>query len=216
MSALKTYQKLLSYLFPVRVAKSSGTKNKVLELFLYRGQLQLATLDALYSDGTRYRPLKIAFKAVKDKLSNVKEVLLLGTGLASAVHMLSKRGHYPAYTLIEHDNIVLDLAKEYLPKGVDNVEAYCTDALSFMNVNEKKYDLLIVDIFDGRVAPEFVTSESFLLKCRQSLNSDGIFVLNYIINGYPLWEDAIETIKTVFPDTEVLEYQINRVIVATA
>lgn len=198
------------------MAKSSGTKNQVLELFLHRGELQLATLDALYSDGTRYRPLKMAFKAVKNRLSGVRDVLLLGTGLASAVHMLHKRGVNPNYTLIEHDSVVLELAQKYLPANSGNVEAHCTDALSFMNNNERKYDLLIVDIFTGRVAAEFVTSESFLLKCRQSLNSDGIFVLNYIINGYPFWEDAIETIKTVFPDTQVLEYQINRVIVATA
>ena len=203
-------------MFPVRVAKSSGTKNKVLELFLYRGQLQLATVDALYSDGTRYRPLKIAFKAIKGKLAGVKDVLLLGTGLASAVHILSKKGFTPSYTLVEHDNVVLELAKKYLPTDVKQVEAHCTDALSFINNNEQKYDMLIVDIFDGRVAPEFVTSEEFLLKCRQSLNSDGIFILNYIINGYPLWEDAITSIKTVFPDTQVLEYEINRVIVATA
>lgn len=216
MATIKTYQRLLSYLFPVRVAKSSGTKNKVLELFLYRGQLQLATVDALYSDGTRYRPLKMAFKALKGRLSRVKEVLLLGTGLASAVHMLSEKGLTPSYTLVEHDNVVLELAKKYIPADVKQVEAYCTDALSFINTNERKYDMLIVDIFDGRVAPEFVTSEEFLLKCRQSLNSDGIFILNYIINGYPLWEDAIANIKTVFPDTQVLEYQINRVIIATA
>ena len=81
------WQGLQSLLYPVRIRKSSSTVNPVLELFYFQGRYMLGTPDAVYSDGDRYRPLVAAFTApgLKPHLGNVRNVLVLGTGLASAV-----------------------------------------------------------------------------------------------------------------------------------
>lgn len=188
----------------------------MLELYRYRGSWQLATTDALYSDSLNYRPLKAAFKKLgKQKLAAIKEVLVLGTGLASAVHLLHRRGLRPNYTLIEADETILRWAIELLPPN-QSTTPLCEDAGAFMQKNSRKYDLLIIDIFESRHVPAFVTSDAFLKQCRTALNPGGIVIFNYITN---LPEDELTAkaaITAAFSKYELISFQINRVFIATA
>lgn len=195
--------------------RSSSTYNDVLELFIYKGQFQLATKDAVYSDGVRYKPMKMAFKNLKKDIGNYKEVLLLGGGLCSAKQILDSKGVVANYTVVEIDNTIITHAKELFVED-DRVAYICNDAKEYIKTNSRQYDLIVVDIFDSRVPAEFVTAELFLVHCRKALRNGGCLVLNYIINGYPLWEDALEQFSTVFPNNTVLKYDINRIIIAKA
>ena len=56
-------QKLLSHFFPVSIRKGATAHNAQLEIFYYRGRFILATADAVYSDGHKYKPLVAAFSA---------------------------------------------------------------------------------------------------------------------------------------------------------
>lgn len=206
---------MLSYIYPVRIDKAPGTPPTVLEVYLYRGQWQLATLDALYSDGNRYRPVLIAYKELKQFLPAVKNVLLLGTGLGSAVKIMDKQGFQPRFTLVEIDKLVLKWAMEYLDtEGLKNINPVCDDAKVFINTGEEKYDLVIVDIFKGRVVPAFVTTLNFLQKCRSRLNSGGHFVMNYIINTPADWAPVQANLSEVFPGHKVIRNDINMIIIA--
>lgn len=210
------YKKILSYLYPVQIAKASTLHNSVLELCLSNGQFQLATHDALYSDGDRYRPLTIAFNHLGAVLYNIKDVLVLGTGLGSAAQILHSKGLNPAYTFVEYDATVLQWAMQTLPADVVAKSIpVCADALLFMNDHKQPYDMLVVDIFNSRVVPAFVTTEDFLKKCRRCIKPGGHFVLNYIILNNTDWAAVEQIIKSVFPNPTVLENGINRIIVAT-
>ncbi|WP_276131996.1 hypothetical protein [Polluticoccus soli] len=187
----------------------------MLELFLYRGQYQLGTYDALYSDGARYVPLVTAFKELKPKLPAVHEVLVLGTGLASAVQILDKKGFHPAFTLVENDVTVLNWAMELLPdKLKENIKPVCEDAELYMQQQSNSYDLLVVDVFINRVVPPFVTAIPFLNKCRRSINPGGHFVLNYIVNSNEEWKLASANINEVFPSSHVIDRGINKIVIA--
>lgn len=215
MPKISTYTRLLSYLAPVKLRDSAGTQNPVLELFLYRGQYQLATIDAMYSDGDRYRPMVIAFKHLKEYLPAVKDVLVLGTGLGSAVRVLDKMGFHPSAALVEHDSTVLKWALELMPEELNNrLVPVCADAEAYMANNTITYDLILTDIFNSRVVPDFVTSEKFLKQCRNSLKPGGHWVLNYIVQKNMSWEEILKRIGTVFPDYHVLKHGINRIVVA--
>lgn len=210
------YKKLFSYFYPVRIKDGKGEQNPVLELYLYKNQYQLATADALYSDGRRYQPMLIAFRALNDVLASVKSVLVLGTGLGSAVQILLDKGFHPQYTLVEFDNTILKWAMELMPDGMQhNVLPVCADAEAFMQNNTKSYDLLITDIFMSRIVPAFVTTETFLKQCRRSINPGGHFVLNYMVNNDSDWQTAYGTIASVFPNCRVLQHGVNRIVVAT-
>jgi len=207
---------MLSYLYPVQIAKASTAHNSVLELCLSNGRFQLATHDALYSDGDQYRPLTIAFNYLGAVLHNVKDVLVLGTGLGSAAQILYAKGLKPAYTFVEYDKTILQWAMQTLHADiVAKSKAMCADALLFMNNCEQLHDMLVVDIFNSRVVPAFVTTEDFLKKCRRGIKPGGHFVLNYIVLNNADWIAVEQRVKSVFPDITVLENGINRIIVAT-
>lgn len=208
---------MLSYLMPVTIANSYGKQNKFLEFILYRNQWQLATEDALYSDGTRYEPFRVAFKNVpKDKLDQVKDCLILGTGLGSIVQILS--GKYkcnPNYTLVEYDETILKWAMEsLLAMGIKNMTPYYGYAEDFVKECKGKYDLLCIDIFTGREVPLQFTELEFLVATKRLLKPGGIWIMNYIVNDPRETMQFLRNIKSLFPDVEVIEKNQNMLLIA--
>ena len=216
MQHIPIYKKLLSYIYPVRIRRSKGDVNPLLDLFVYHGRIQLATHDAVYSDGDKYRPLVTAFKELKASMPHVRNVLVLGTGLGSAVNILNKKGWHPQITLIDNDKVVLQWAMEFLQETEPGkITPICADAKEFIANHHQSYDLLIIDIFSGRVVPGFATTTGFLQDCRKCINKEGHVVLNYIENQQPEWITARNNFKEVFPGCKILEIDRNRILIAT-
>lgn len=204
-----------SYFYPIHICRASSAVNPVLELYYYRGRWQLATADALYSDGTKYRPLLAAFKALKKELASVKQVLVLGTGLASAVHILRKKGFSPHFTLVELDSVVLKWAIELLPPGsASRITPVCADAFQFLEKDKGQYDLIIVDVFSGRHVPGFVLHPVFLSLCRERISETGHLVLNYMVNNPNEERKAKAALEAAFGNVTELRFDINRVYTA--
>jgi spermidine synthase len=211
-------KRLESLFFPVRIRTGSSDCNPFLELLYYRGRYMLATADAIYSDGDKYRPLLAAFAwpELSRKLSSVKNVLVLGTGLASAVHVLQRKGFQPQFTLVEIDSVVLDWALECLPAGSkERVRAVRADAFEFIGAETEVYDLLIVDIFFGRVVPPEVIGTSFLRQCRDRLAPDGVLVLNYMLAAENDPLKAKAALEATFANVRELGFGLNKVYIAT-
>lgn len=210
------YKKLLSFLHPVWIKDAPNAENPELELLLYRGRWQLATRDAIYSDGEHYTPMLTAYKALAAKLSEIKTALVLGSGLGSAVQIMQKKGYSPAFTLVDHDRVVLQWAKELMPEYAGPLKLLQADAYTYLDTDSNKYDLLIVDVFTGQQVPNFVTTEYFMQNCRAHITEGGSFVLNYIISEGENWAQFRAVLDKVFPGYRVISRGINRVIVATA
>ena len=187
----------------------------MLELFLYRGQFQLGTADALYSDGRRYRPAILTVRKLRKDFSRIKSVLALGAGIGSIVWTLSYHRFHPRYTLVDIDENILSWTEELWDGNTENIRTICADAELFMDSNTEKHDLLFADVFIGRYVPSFVMSETFLQKCRLNINTGGYFVMNYIINDLAEWEKAQQVLEIVFPGCEVHQLDVNRIIIAS-
>jgi spermidine synthase len=209
------HKRLLSYLYPVPIRKDSSTENPVLELFLYRNQYQLATHDALYSDGNRYKPIKQAVKKLKRNIAGIKNVLILGSGLGSACQILHSNGINPTYTLVDIDEKVLSWALEHLSSEITSgVHPVCMDACEYVSTIQESYNMVIVDIFNSRVVPGFVADEVFLKNIRRILLPGGCLILNYIVNDESDWLRLTENLSHIFPSFKVDEMSINRIITA--
>lgn len=215
MPQLPLYKKLISYLVPVLVRKSTTAENPLLELYAYRGRYQLATFDAIYSDGQHYTPLNIAYKQIDNHLPQIKKVLVLGTGLGSAVQIMTKMGYSPDFTLIEYDNTILQWAMELMPEYKGVITPVCADAQQYMAANTQTYDLVVIDIFKSRVVPPFVTSQEFLTQCRNSINPGGHLIMNYIVQQNEEWHPIDAILRSVFPKCYCIDNSINRIIIAT-
>ena len=182
---------------------------------MYRNQFQLTTPDALYSDGDRYMPALAVTKDLGSFLPSIKNVLVLGTGLGSMVRVMKKKGYEPRYTLVEKDKVVLQWALELADTEVaGKIDPVCDDAGDFMQRNTKKYDLVFIDVFNGRVVPEFVSTPDFLKQCRDSLAQGGYLAFNYIVNDVQEWEQLQNIFAGIFPGYHVFSKSINRILIS--
>lgn len=209
--------RIQSLFYPVQVRTGSSELNAHVELLYFRGRYMLATEDAIYSDGDKYRPLLAAFAepGIARRLPSVHNVLVLGTGLASAVHILHKRGLWPQFTLVEIDKLILDWAVEFLPAGIkDRVRAVRSDAFEFIRSDTGQYDLVIVDIFFGRKVPAEVIGEAFLMQCRERLQPDGALILNYMLDKDNDPIKAKTALEAAFKFVSELGFGLNRVYIA--
>jgi spermidine synthase len=197
----------------VRIKHTRGDLNPYLELLLYCNRLQLATADALYSDGDRYVPAATVVEALKSSLAGVHSVLVLGTGLGSMVSVLKKGGFRPAFTLVEKDKVVLQLAMDLLSSDADRLTPVCEDASTYMEHNTAKYDLIFIDVFVGRVVPDFVSTPAFLQQCRAALNVGGHVAFNYMVNEEGQWANVRNTFSAIFPQNSISSKRVNRILI---
>ncbi len=196
--------------------RGAGDCNDFLEVTLYSNQLQLADREALYSDGDRYLPAVMAAKALKNYLPEIRQVLALGSGLASIAYVLDSKGCKPHFTLVEKDKVVLNWATELMPAGMaDRVVPICADASVFMEKNTLKFDLIFCDIFIGRVVPDFVLTEAFFTQCKNAINPGGHIAFNYLINNPADWDNVLQVFASVFPDYKVHKSGLNRVLTSS-
>lgn len=212
---ISLWKKALSFLTPVRLWKGSSPVNPVLELLLYQGRYQLATLDALYSDGDRYRPLVTGLGAMQRRLKEVGSVLVLGAGVGSAVDVLRRYGAHPMVTLVELDEVVARWGRELLrEEDRARVRFVVEDARVFVREDAEQYDLVIIDVFFGREPLPFVSEPDFLRACRQRMKTGGSLLLNYMLNAGSLpWEEVLGCIEAEFRGARVLTLGPNRVVV---
>ncbi len=204
---------LLSYLFPVRLRRLDEG-NEHLELYLANNRLQLGTRDTLYSDGDKYLPAVTAAKHLKPFLPSVKKVLVLGTGLGSIVQVLRKYRIHPHYTLVENNKSVLKCAMEFLGRDkMFSARPVCLDAGTFIEKNTDKFDLIFLDVFIGRVVPDFITTQQFFSLCRHSLAPGGRLAFNYMVSDEAEWQRVLEQFNAVFPVNEIVTYKLNRIFI---
>lgn len=173
-------QTLLSYFKDISLEKSQSPYNPYLEVLLVQGRHQLITSDAIYSFDDKYINFYSAFKKLNWHNAEVKDVLVLGLGLGSVVLMLEKNfGFNFNYTSIEIDPEICKLAQKYTLAELDSyVEVVCADAMSFLDVNEEKYDLIIMDIFQSALIPQKFQSVEYLKLLQSKLNVNGILLYN--------------------------------------
>ncbi len=124
-------------------------------------------------------------------------------------------GYDPNYTLVEKDKTVLGWAIEILGKGNSpKLEPVCRDAEAFMAENQRKYDLVFVDIFKGRTVPDFATTALFLKQCRDSLAPGGVLAFNYIEGDKREWEEVRGAIAGVFPGCQLVSQDDSRILIS--
>lgn len=176
------YKKLASYFFPIKLKEVTSVQNNLLRVYLFRNQFMLSNLDAIYSQGTSYEPFSMPFEKLKKEINSINSFLLLGTGLGSALHILQKHyNHFPSSTLVDIDEDVLALSKEFMHLNTkNNVEWVCDDALIYLQETTKTFDLIGVDVFKGTTVPFDIQTDYFVSLCKKRINKNGIVIFNYI------------------------------------
>ena len=114
-----------------------------------------------------------------DSIGAGNKVLILGMGGGYLASHFSEKG--AEVDLVELDARIPQVAATYFSKSKLRAKVHVDDARHFINSagNEKKYDLIVVDVYTGDNAPfHIITRESFA-KMRQLLNEDGLLCVYF-------------------------------------
>ena len=133
----------------------------------------------------------------------VEKALILGLGCGDCAFAINHR--YPEAQMIgvEIDAQVVDAAQCYFDLAVlKNLKIAIGDGLTYvkkMTKDKTKFDLIIIDVYLGKDAPQSFRSKSFFNQLKQLLNPDGVIIYNHLFcdEHKKQAKGLIKTIETV-------------------
>lgn len=111
----------------------------------------------------------------------VKRALVIGAGDGGALRELTKYPEIERIDLVEIDEQVIRVCREYLPATAcgledERVHIHYEDGLKYVRHHENEYDLIIVDSTDPFGPGEGLFTKEFYGNCYKALGEDGIMV----------------------------------------
>lgn len=178
------FQKIISYLYPINLYKTSSTISKSLEITLVNGQVVLDSLNTNYSYGSLQRVLRKGLLSIGfENIKPLKHILVLGVAGGSVIKTLvDEIGFTGKITGIELDEKVIDLANKYFELDlIKNLNIIHHEAFEFVLKTKLMYDLIIVDVFQDTMMPSFLFETFFQNRLTEILNKKGYILFNTMI-----------------------------------
>lgn len=138
--------------------------------------------SAVYKDGDSSLVFWYAQQMARVALDkNPKEILMLGGGAFTLPQFLVSASNDIRVDAVEIDPELLDIAKKHFNyREPDRVTEYFEDGRSFVNRIDKKYDVIMVDVYGDGVIPFTFTTEEYGRQIDRILADDGIVIVNII------------------------------------
>lgn len=142
---------------------------------------------------------------------NKLNVLLLGLGGGGAIKEIQKRFKRATITAIEYDPVMIKIAHKTFLKGInlEKIKILEGDATEKLQQVEEKYDIILVDLFNGKVPSPSLYSPDFLRLVKERLERDGYLLVNFYRNK----KDLGEIFDRHFSRWRDLKYSYNRMAV---
>ena len=177
-------QKLLSYFIPIIIYKKNSALSKSLEVTWNNGQLVLDSKSTNYSYGSLQRILRKGLKFIGfERIRNFESVLILGVAGGSVIKTLVDEVKYKGkITGVEIDENVIKIANQYFKLNeITTLEIIIADAFEFVLKTKETYDLIIIDIFQDTVMPNFLFEDFFTNRINTLLNLNGFILFNTMV-----------------------------------
>lgn len=180
------FKRLLSYLIPIKIDEAKSDINKNLEITWNNGQLVLDSENTNFSYGSLQKVLRFGLKKIGfEKIKSFKSTLILGVAGGSVIKTLVDEIQYKGKIIgIEIDAETINLANKYF--GLDkivNLQIIISDAEKFVAETKETYDLIIIDIFEDIIMPDFLFEDAFISNVLNLLNIDGFVIFNTIVSN---------------------------------
>ncbi len=178
------FQKLLSYLIPINIYKQNSEINKSLEVTWNNGKLVLDSKNTNYSYGSLQRALKKGLRFIGfERIRKFENVLVLGVAGGSVIKTLVEEiKYYGKITGVEIDQGVIEISNKYFKiNEINNLSLINDDAFEFVLKTKEKYDLIIIDIFQDTVMPNFLFEDFFINRINFLLNLNGFILFNTMV-----------------------------------
>ena len=173
------FNKLLSFLLPIKLGSYESTYSGTVSINLLNGKKILDTHFSNYSYGSLQRIFQKALQQLPFD-NTIKNILVLGMGAGSIVETIRKYFHSHAFiTLIEIDEVIISIAKnEFGLSQYHNIEIIHADAADFVINNTASFDLIIVDLFIIDTIPASCTTPIFIQALCNRMAMNGKLVYN--------------------------------------
>lgn len=173
-------------MFPISIKRIPSKIHGMLEVNLQNGKLVLDTENSNYSYGTLQEILHRGLKEIGFG-SNQKNVLVLGMGAGSIVATIREKFKSNAFIeLVEIDPLIIEIARNTFHLDTfENTSIIEADALLYMKKRQRKFDLIIVDLFIKDKVPAAFTQTDFLKQLGEGLNANGQIIYNTIRKTMP-------------------------------
>jgi spermidine synthase len=195
---MNNWENILSYIHPVTVEITSSEFNPVIEVVLYSGRLSLNSENTNYSYGTLHTLFERTFRRLRLNWNDITDVLILGFGTGSIASIIGKYKYDCFIDGVEIDHKIIELGEKYFNTGLLNkVTIYCAAADQFIDDCNKKYDLIIIDVYRDMNVPAELETEQFLTLLKKSLKTGGIVIFNKAIYSKKIREQ-IPLLKALY------------------
>lgn len=159
--------------------------------------------DELFPGYFRYYQLDEIFKP------EIKTALNIGGGAYVGPINFLKRFPEAKITVVEIDPKVTEVAKKYFNLEENpRLNVVHADGRIFLNNNKEKFDVIYGDAFGSYYSVPFqLTTKEAMQKIYNSLNDDGIFLMNIISSiagdGSIFFQSEFKTLSEIFPQLYV-------------
>ena len=114
---------------------------------------------------------------VPDTLSG-NEVLVLGLGGGTIARLILEKYPDANITGVDNNSLLLDAADKDLNLSNLDIDIYIEDGFEYVKKIDKRFDLIIVDMWNGCWFPIKVLSKEFVKECEALLNDGGQLFIN--------------------------------------
>ncbi len=176
--------------------------NPVLEVVLDAGKYSLNSENTNYSYGSLYSLFKKIFRKLTLNWNEINSILILGFGTGCITEIIGKYKSDCIIDGFEIDNKVIELGEKYFhTDSLKNVTFHCaTSADSFLKDCQKKFDLIIIDVYLDIKVPEELETEQFLIRVKNALTVGGLVIFNKYIYS-KIIRDQIPSLKQLYEKT---------------
>lgn len=123
---------------------------------------------------------KNTLQQIRKSKSEIRKVLILGLGGGSVVKPIKKFWPGAKITGVDIDLAMVELGQKYF-KLDSHVQIIISDASSYM-LHTTCYDLVIVDLYNGKNFPKKFESDNYIHLLRSNLKRSGVVVINRVWN----------------------------------
>jgi spermidine synthase len=176
--------KFFSYFIPITIYKTNSTISKSLEVTWNNGELVLDSKNTNYSFGSLQRILRKGLKFIGfERIKKFKSVLILGVAGGSVIRTIVNEIKFKGtITGVELDAEIIKIANSYFKLNeIENLELITDDAFEFVLKTKSKYDLIIIDIFQDTMMPNFLFEDFFINRVNFLLNTNGFILFNTMV-----------------------------------
>ncbi|MDQ3101124.1 MAG: fused MFS/spermidine synthase [Bacteroidota bacterium] len=213
-------RRALSYLWPVPIRNISSATGK-LQVRWENGHKVLNSKHGNQSFGSLHEVWRRTFKTIELADRNFNSVLLLGLGGGSVIHIIRDelKMEIPI-TVIEIDPIMFRLAKdEFGLNTYKHITVIQGDAIVQLHSLKKRYDLIVIDLFNDLDMARGVETNGFAHALRDRCTDGGLICFNTVshsVQSAARCERVHTELKKVFNKVDEYQFEgMNRVFVGS-